>query len=129
MAKYNGNTGTGGIATEYKTPKDIKFKPSKESLLYPELVTCDSANADGSAQLHLGFQALHAFQVAHQRLPRPWNMYYAAEVLQLAKEKNAWRETDSRKLTRGLSLDCLAPHLALCAPCTPSSAASQHRKS
>ncbi|KAL1476491.1 hypothetical protein MTO96_018479 [Rhipicephalus appendiculatus] len=83
-AKYNGITGTGGIATEYKMPKDIKF-------IAP-------------AQLHLGFQALHAFQEAHQQLPRPWNMYEAAEVVQLAKEKNALqtnrlKEVDERILT------------------------------
>ncbi|XP_049268863.1 ubiquitin-like modifier-activating enzyme 1 [Rhipicephalus sanguineus] len=104
MPKYNGITGAGGIATEFKMPKDVKFQPLKESLLNPEFVTCDSPNADRGAQLHLGFQALHAFQEAHERLPRPWDMYEAAEVVQLAKEKNALqaeplKEVDEKILT------------------------------
>ncbi|KAL3171995.1 hypothetical protein MRX96_043672 [Rhipicephalus microplus] len=104
MAPYNGITGTGGFATELKMPKDVKFKPLKESLLNPEFVPCDTANADRAAQLHLGFQALHAFQEAHQRLPRAWDMYEAAEVVQLAKEKNTLqanplKEIDDRILT------------------------------
>ncbi|KAH8025949.1 hypothetical protein HPB51_014282 [Rhipicephalus microplus] len=104
MAPYNGITGTGGFATELKMPKDVKFKPLKESLQNPEFVPCDTANADRAAQLHLGFQALHAFQEAHRRLPRAWDMYEAAEVVQLAKEKNALqanplKEIDDRILT------------------------------
>ncbi|KAL1434907.1 hypothetical protein MTO96_011380 [Rhipicephalus appendiculatus] len=95
---------TGGVATEVKMPKDIKFKPLKESLVNPEFVTCDSANSDRGAQLHLGFQALHAFQEAHQRLPLPWNTSDAAEVVQIAKEKNALQakpltEVDDTTLT------------------------------
>ncbi|KAL1476493.1 hypothetical protein MTO96_018481 [Rhipicephalus appendiculatus] len=86
--KY-GDRGIGGIATEVKIPKDIKFKPLKESLLDPEFVTCNSADADRDAQLHLGFQALHAFEEAHMRLPRPWDVDDAMEVIELAKEKNA----------------------------------------
>ncbi|XP_049268909.1 ubiquitin-like modifier-activating enzyme 1 [Rhipicephalus sanguineus] len=95
---------TGGVATEVKMPKDVEFKPLKESLVNPEFVTCDSANSDRGAQLHLGFQALHAFQEAHQRLPRPWNMSDAVEVVQIAKEKNALQanplsEVDEKILT------------------------------
>ncbi|XP_049268865.1 ubiquitin-like modifier-activating enzyme 1 [Rhipicephalus sanguineus] len=96
--------GIGGIATEAKIPKDIKFKPLKESLLDPEFVTCGSANANRDAQLHLGFLALHAFEEAHQRLPRPWQVDDAMEVVELAKEKNALqakplKELDERILT------------------------------
>ncbi|KAL3238724.1 hypothetical protein MRX96_048048, partial [Rhipicephalus microplus] len=74
LPKNYSDEATGGFATEVKMPKDITFKPLKESLVNPEFSTCDSANANRGAQLHLGFQALHAFQEAHQRLPLSWNM-------------------------------------------------------
>ncbi|KAH8025034.1 hypothetical protein HPB51_002930 [Rhipicephalus microplus] len=82
----------------------ISEKPLKESLVNPEFSTCDSANANRGAQLHLGFQVLHAFQEAHQRLPLSWNMTDAAEVVQMAKEKNALQtnplsEVDERIIT------------------------------
>ncbi|KAL1479141.1 hypothetical protein MTO96_034839 [Rhipicephalus appendiculatus] len=115
MAKYNGITGTGGIATEYKMPKDMTFKLLKESLLNPEFVLCDSANADRGAQLHLGFQALHAFQETHQRLPRPWDVESclrrslivrtqrdAAEVVQLAKDKNVLQANPLKEVDEGI---------------------------
>ncbi|XP_049268864.1 ubiquitin-like modifier-activating enzyme 1 [Rhipicephalus sanguineus] len=96
--------GIGGIATEVKIPKDVKFKPLKESLLNPEFVTCNSASADHDAQLHLGFQALHAFEEAHQQLPRPWDVDDAMEVVEFAKKMNALqakplKELDERILT------------------------------
>ncbi|XP_075741766.1 ubiquitin-like modifier-activating enzyme 1 [Rhipicephalus microplus] len=77
--KY-GDRGIGGIATEVKIPKKIEFDP--------EFVTCSSRNADRHAQLHLGFQALHAFQEAHHGLPRPWDVDDATEVVELAEKKN-----------------------------------------
>ncbi|KAL3171993.1 hypothetical protein MRX96_043671 [Rhipicephalus microplus] len=85
--KY-GDRGIGGIATEVKIPKKIEFKPLNESLQDPEFVTCSSRNADRHAQLHLGFQALHAFQEAHHGLPRPWDVDDATEVVELAEKKN-----------------------------------------
>ncbi|XP_075742971.1 ubiquitin-like modifier-activating enzyme 1 [Rhipicephalus microplus] len=104
LPKNYSDEATGGFATEVKMPKDIKFKPLKESLVNPEFSTCDSANANRGAQLHLGFQALHAFQEAHQRLPLSWNMTDAAEVVQMAKEKNTLQtnplsEVDERIMT------------------------------
>lgn len=79
----------GGIATQVKMPKDIKFKSLKDALAEPEYVISDFAKMDRQDQLHLGFQALHAFEAKHSRPPRPWNKEDAAEVVALAKEKNA----------------------------------------
>ena len=33
----------------------------------------DFAKFDRPGQLHIGFQAIHAFQKKHSRLPKPWN--------------------------------------------------------
>ncbi|KAH8021669.1 hypothetical protein HPB51_016065 [Rhipicephalus microplus] len=67
----------------------------------------DFAKMDRQDQLHLGFQALHAFEAKHSRLPRPWNKEDAAEVVALAKEKNASSakplESLDEKLLSGLA--------------------------
>ncbi|KAL3189520.1 hypothetical protein MRX96_002824 [Rhipicephalus microplus] len=97
----------GGIATQVKMPKDIKFKSLKDALEEPEYVISDFAKMDRQDQLHLGFQALHAFEAKHSRLPRPWNKEDAAEVVALAKEKNASSakplESLDEKLLSGLA--------------------------
>ncbi|XP_075546147.1 ubiquitin-like modifier-activating enzyme 1 [Dermacentor variabilis] len=78
----------GGVATQVKVPTDVKFKSFKESLVNPDFVVSDFAKMNRPAHLHLGFQALHAFEELHSRLPRPWNKEDAAVVVQLAMEKN-----------------------------------------
>ncbi|KAL1478894.1 hypothetical protein MTO96_052286 [Rhipicephalus appendiculatus] len=81
--------GRGGVATQIKMPKDIEFKPLKESLASPVFLSSSFADPDRPALLHVGFQALHAFQKKHSHLPRPWNKEDAAEVVRMAKAKNA----------------------------------------
>ncbi|XP_075727879.1 ubiquitin-like modifier-activating enzyme 1 [Rhipicephalus microplus] len=80
--------GRGGVATQIKMPKDIEFKPLKESLVSPVFLSPSFAKPDRPALLHVGFQALHAFQKKHSRLPRPWDKEDAAEVVRMAKAKN-----------------------------------------
>ncbi|KAH7967635.1 hypothetical protein HPB52_001512 [Rhipicephalus sanguineus] len=63
----------GGVATQVKMPKDIKFKAFQESMAKPDFVVSDFAKMSRPPQLHLGFQALQEFQHVHSRLPRPWN--------------------------------------------------------
>ncbi|XP_072144018.1 ubiquitin-like modifier-activating enzyme 1 [Dermacentor andersoni] len=110
LATKFGEYAIGGVATEVKMPKDIKFKPLKESMVNPEFVAPNSANAHHPAQLHLGFQALHAFHKLHSRLPRPWNMDDAAAVVQLAKEKNALQAKPLDKVDEKLltTLSCVS---------------------
>ncbi|KAH7969257.1 ubiquitin-like modifier-activating enzyme 1 [Rhipicephalus sanguineus] len=79
----------GGVATQVKMPKDVKFKSFQESVAEPDFVMSDFAKMSRPPQLHLGFMALHEFQRLHSRLPRPWNKEDAEEVVRLAKEKNA----------------------------------------
>lgn len=78
----------GGVATQVKMPKDLKFKALKEALEEPEFVISDFVKMERPAQLHLGFQALHAFRKKHGRLPAPWNEPDAAEFVALAEERN-----------------------------------------
>lgn len=79
--------GHGGTATQIKMPKDIEFKTLKDALTAPDFLH-SVAGQERSASLHLGFQALHAFEKKHARLPRPWNKEDAAEVVSLARELN-----------------------------------------
>ncbi|KAI9690628.1 MAG: SPS-sensor component ptr3 [Bogoriella megaspora] len=77
----------GGLYTQVKMPKIIDFEPLSVQLKKPELLMSDFAKFDRPPQLHVGFQALHAFAEEHQgEFPRPHNEADAAEVLQIAQK-------------------------------------------
>ncbi|KAF8175962.1 ubiquitin activating enzyme [Mycena galopus ATCC 62051] len=76
----------GGIFTQVKMPKIIKFKSLRESLKSPEFFITDFAKFDRPATLHAGFQALSEFQTRHKALPQPRHLPDAAEVIGIAKE-------------------------------------------
>ncbi|KAH7967749.1 hypothetical protein HPB52_002155 [Rhipicephalus sanguineus] len=84
---------SGGFATQVEMPNDIKFKPFKESMMNPDFVVSDFAKVNRPAQLHLGFQALHAFERFYSRLPRPRNKADAKTVVKLAKKLNTTMAT------------------------------------
>ncbi|MCJ1302679.1 E1 ubiquitin-activating protein [Hypocenomyce scalaris] len=97
----------GGLYTQVKMPKFIDFQPLKEQLKKPELLVSDFAKFDRPQQLHVGFQALHAFAENHGgELPRPHKDEDASEVLKhaqsLAGEGEQKVELDE-KLIRELS--------------------------
>ncbi|KAF2838946.1 ubiquitin-activating enzyme E1 [Patellaria atrata CBS 101060] len=77
---------SGGIYTQVKMPKFIDFEPLSVQLKKPELLMSDFAKFDRPQQLHIGFQALHAFFEQHSgEYPKPHNEADAAEVFQLAR--------------------------------------------
>nr|CAI9690160.1 unnamed protein product [Rangifer tarandus platyrhynchus] len=61
----------GGIVSQVKIAKKISFKSLLNSLAEPDFVITDFAKYSRSAQLHIGFQALHQFCAQHGRSPRP----------------------------------------------------------
>lgn len=76
----------GGLYTQVKMPKFIDFEPLSKQLAKPELLISDFAKFDRPQQLHVGFQALHAFAEQHDgELPGAHNESDAAEVLKLAE--------------------------------------------
>jgi len=82
-----GNYKRGGLYTQVKMPKFIEFQPLTEQLKKPELLISDFAKFDRPQQLHVGFQALHAFAERHDgEFPRPHNDADASEVLKHAQE-------------------------------------------
>ncbi|XP_076839659.1 ubiquitin-like modifier-activating enzyme 1 isoform X2 [Brachyhypopomus gauderio] len=79
----------GGIVTQVKMPKKVSFKPFSSSISEPEFLLTDFAKFDRPGQLHVGFQALHAFEKKHSRSPKPWNQSDADELVALAGNVNA----------------------------------------
>uniref|UniRef100_A0A673LPX8 E1 ubiquitin-activating enzyme n=1 Tax=Sinocyclocheilus rhinocerous TaxID=307959 RepID=A0A673LPX8_9TELE len=86
----------GGIVTQVKMPKKVAFKSLSSSMAEPEFLLTDFAKFDRPGQLHMGFQALHAFEKKHSRLPKPWSQSDADELVALAEEANA-AQTGSAK--------------------------------
>uniref|UniRef100_A0A1W7R9A6 E1 ubiquitin-activating enzyme n=1 Tax=Hadrurus spadix TaxID=141984 RepID=A0A1W7R9A6_9SCOR len=78
----------GGIVTQVKMPKTVKFKSLQESLASPEFVMSDFAKMERPPHLHTAFQALNLFQKQHDRLPKPWNKDDAEELVSLAHKIN-----------------------------------------
>ncbi|MCJ1314243.1 hypothetical protein MMC25_007923 [Agyrium rufum] len=76
----------GGLYTQVKMPKQIKFQSLSQQLKKPEILMSDYAKFDRPPQLHIGFQALHAFVEEHGALPRPHNTDDAPELLRIAKK-------------------------------------------
>lgn len=97
----------GGLYTQVKMPKFIDFEPLGQQLKKPELMMSDFAKFDRPAQLHVGFQALHAFADAHNgQFPRPHHDQDAAEVFKHAQSLASSGEEQvelDEKLIRELS--------------------------
>jgi ubiquitin-activating enzyme E1 len=88
VSKY-GQYKSGGIFTQVKMPKIIDFQPLSEQIKKPELLVSDFAKFDRPLQLHVGFQALHAFAEKHNgELPQPHHDSDATEVFKFAREIN-----------------------------------------
>ena len=77
----------GGLFAQVKMPKVLDFEPLSKQLRSPELMISDFAKFDRPQQLHIGIQALHAFQEQHEsNLPRPHNEADAKTVVELASK-------------------------------------------
>mmetsp|Transcript_167 Transcript_167/g.526 ORF Transcript_167/g.526 Transcript_167/m.526 type:complete len:1046 (+) Transcript_167:185-3322(+) len=80
---------TGGVIEQVKLSKTLNFKPLREALSDPgEFLMSDFAKFDRPPLLHLGFQALAAFQSATGRFPRPGDEQDAADFLAHANKLN-----------------------------------------
>ncbi|KAM9938105.1 hypothetical protein OXX80_002392 [Metschnikowia pulcherrima] len=79
----------GGLYQQVKMPVKISFESLKQQLAEPEYLFSDFAKFDRPPQLHIGFQALHAFKTRNSRLPRPYDDADANEFLRYAEEISA----------------------------------------
>ncbi|GAV27416.1 hypothetical protein PMKS-000883 [Pichia membranifaciens] len=90
LVDFNPEWGTyqkGGLYTEVKTPIKVSYQNLATQLRTPEYVMSDFAKFDRPPQLHLGFQALHEFQIENNgQLPGPHNEEDATTIVNLAKK-------------------------------------------
>ncbi|XP_026723173.1 ubiquitin-like modifier-activating enzyme 1, partial [Athene cunicularia] len=84
----------GGIVTQVKMPKHIRFKRLREALVEPELMITDFGKAERPPIMHWGWQALHRFIRQHGRPPRPRHQGDADEVVALTREVAPGAELD-----------------------------------
>jgi ubiquitin-activating enzyme E1 len=75
----------GGLFQQVKMPVKLDFKSFSAAMKEPEFLMSDFAKFDRPQQLHIGWQALHAFVQTHSRLPRPMNEEDAAVLLGSAR--------------------------------------------
>lgn len=93
----------GGLFQQVKMPKVLDFTSISTALKAPEFVISDFAKFDRPQQLHIGFQALHAFAQAQGRLPKPMNKDDAVALVgaaeNFAKQQGIEVEIDIKLLT------------------------------
>eukprot|EP01116_Phalansterium_solitarium_P005095 TRINITY_DN1640_c0_g1_i4.p1 TRINITY_DN1640_c0_g1~~TRINITY_DN1640_c0_g1_i4.p1 ORF type:complete len:1025 (+),score=498.95 TRINITY_DN1640_c0_g1_i4:192-3266(+) len=92
----------GGYAVQVKMPKTVNFKSMQESLAAPEFLIADFAKFESPGQLHVGWQALDAFQAQHNRLPRPRDEADAVELVALATTINGQAANKLEKIDNKL---------------------------
>lgn len=96
----------GGVVTQVKMPKVVKFKSFRESLTSPEFVMTDFGKMERPGQLHLGYVTLHKFVSEYGSPPRPRNEEDAKKFVALAKKINSEKicsqvdEIDDKLLTQ-----------------------------
>ncbi|CAN3360773.1 ubiquitin-activating enzyme E1 1 [Diutina catenulata] len=106
----------GGIWTQVKMPKEVQFESMEEQMRDPAYVISDFAKMERPAQLHVGFQALDAFEQKHSRLPHPHNADDAEQVLELAEELAEGHVTSVDKaLIKELAFEARGELPAMCA--------------
>ncbi|KAI0593629.1 hypothetical protein F4775DRAFT_577220 [Biscogniauxia sp. FL1348] len=96
----------GGLYQQVKMPKILEFKSISAAMRDPEFVMSDFAKFDRPQQLHVGFEALHAFAQAQGRLPRPMNEDDATILIASVKafiEKEKLEVEIDEKLIKELS--------------------------
>lgn len=92
----------GGYMHQVKQKKILAFKSLAQSLLQPEFLISDFAKFDRPQQLHLGFQALHAFKAEHGVLPAPSDAAHATELLQRVRELSSAQCQEAPELSERL---------------------------
>ncbi|MPC17570.1 Ubiquitin-like modifier-activating enzyme 1 [Portunus trituberculatus] len=79
----------GGIVTQVKMPKIVKFKSLEESLKDPEFLMTDFGKFDRPGVMHLTYQTMQDFVEKKGCLPKPWSEGDADTFLEMFKEVNA----------------------------------------
>ncbi|XP_043258430.1 ubiquitin-like modifier-activating enzyme 1 [Colletes gigas] len=75
----------GGIVTEVKMPKTLRFSSLTEALKDSKFQITDFGKLNYPEQMHFAFSVLHRYVETKGKLPKPWNQEDANEFLSLAK--------------------------------------------
>lgn len=87
----------GGIATQHKEGKVLKFKPLSEAINKPgEYLLYDFSKIERSSLLHLAFRTLDAFHSEAGRMPEPSISEDAERFITLAKDINSSSSEETR---------------------------------
>ena len=87
----------GGIVSQVKLSKVLKFQPLREALSNPgEFLLSDFAKFDRPPLLHLAFQALDAFRVEAGHFPAPASESDAAKLVEIAHLINEANPTEQK---------------------------------
>uniref|UniRef100_F6PN80 E1 ubiquitin-activating enzyme n=1 Tax=Monodelphis domestica TaxID=13616 RepID=F6PN80_MONDO len=74
-----------GTITKVKKPQTRSYEALSSSLHRPRIMAASSWETERARCLHQAFQALHKFQAQTGRLPRPWDLGDANELVVLAR--------------------------------------------
>ena len=105
----------GGYVTEVKQGAILAFKTLEEALAAPRIEDCDFKDLH---QRHIAFLALHSFREEFGRLPAPYNVADAEQLLRLAQAVNAegkFTETLDEDLLRKFSFTAMGNMSAMAA--------------
>ena len=128
VSKY-GQYRRGGLFTQAKMPKIINFKPLSEEISNPTHVISDFAKFDRPGQLHVGFQALHAFAEQHKgQYPRPHHEVDAEDLLKCWQKTSLQNSGSLSNWTTSLSRSSATKPRAILAPWRLSSVGWPHKK-
>ncbi|KAG0577880.1 hypothetical protein M758_5G181300 [Ceratodon purpureus] len=87
----------GGIVTQVKLPKVLRFQPLREALSNPgEFLLSDFAKFDRAPLLHLAFQALDAFRAEAGHFPAPASESDAAKLVDIAHRINEANSSEQK---------------------------------
>ena len=92
----------GGIVTQVKMPKEMKFKSLKTALEAPEFVLTDFAKFDRPGQLHIAFQALSEYVKTKGGLPKSRCKADADAFVSIAKDLNSKSQAKVDELDENL---------------------------
>jgi ubiquitin-activating enzyme E1 len=97
----------GGVVTQVKMPKTLKFLPLAEAMRSPEYVMTDFAKDNAPETMNVAFQALDRFVDDKKRRPQPWNKADAQTLWNISSQIAAQNDVKiSEKMVKIFSYVC-----------------------
>ncbi|XP_043833789.1 ubiquitin-like modifier-activating enzyme 7 [Dromiciops gliroides] len=91
-----------GVITEVKKPQTRSYEALSLSLCRPRIVAPSPKEKQRARCLHQAFRALHKYQAQTGRLPRPWHLGDANELVDLVQGLEPLQGNNDQKLNEPL---------------------------